>query len=169
MTPEQRLRFDIDRVDSFRLAVSTCGDYSIFENEISTDVWEYANRTLPNLIASGKVFDIRMRLGQISVDDLAFPDDGIDFDVAEDLAADSITAALKVFSKPVLNNWNGRHENPAVLGTYFVNLCSMTFPGPFRKWQRDTQRLDYLGINPCLLYTSPSPRDRTRSRMPSSA
>ena len=26
---------------------------------------------------------------------------------------------------------------------------------------------DYAG--PCLLYTSPSPRDRTRSRMPSSA
>ena len=25
------------------------------------------------------------------------------------------------------------------------------------------------GIGPCLLYTSPSPRDRTRSRMPSSA
>ena len=25
------------------------------------------------------------------------------------------------------------------------------------------------GYNPCLLYTSPSPRDRTRSRMPSSA
>ena len=29
----------------------------------------------------------------------------------------------------------------------------------------EAQRLD----NPCLLYTSPSPRDRTRSRMPSSA
>ena len=26
-----------------------------------------------------------------------------------------------------------------------------------------------LGRLPCLLYTSPSPRDRTRSRMPSSA
>ena len=25
------------------------------------------------------------------------------------------------------------------------------------------------GVNVCLLYTSPSPRDRTRSRMPSSA
>ena len=25
------------------------------------------------------------------------------------------------------------------------------------------------GLNSCLLYTSPSPRDRTRSRMPSSA
>ena len=27
----------------------------------------------------------------------------------------------------------------------------------------------FLEIDPCLLYTSPSPRDRTRSRMPSSA
>ena len=27
----------------------------------------------------------------------------------------------------------------------------------------------FLGVNGCLLYTSPSPRDRTRSRMPSSA
>src|SRR5665811_515442 len=26
-----------------------------------------------------------------------------------------------------------------------------------------------LHLHPCLLYTSPSPRDRTRSRMPSSA
>ena len=26
-----------------------------------------------------------------------------------------------------------------------------------------------LGLRDCLLYTSPSPRDRTRSRMPSSA
>ena len=29
--------------------------------------------------------------------------------------------------------------------------------------------IDLLDHNPCLLYTSPSPRDRTRSRMPSSA
>ena len=27
----------------------------------------------------------------------------------------------------------------------------------------------YIQIKDCLLYTSPSPRDRTRSRMPSSA
>ena len=27
----------------------------------------------------------------------------------------------------------------------------------------------YYGLEGCLLYTSPSPRDRTRSRMPSSA
>ena len=29
--------------------------------------------------------------------------------------------------------------------------------------------LTYEEVKPCLLYTSPSPRDRTRSRMPSSA
>ena len=29
--------------------------------------------------------------------------------------------------------------------------------------------IDQAPLSPCLLYTSPSPRDRTRSRMPSSA
>ena len=32
-----------------------------------------------------------------------------------------------------------------------------------------TDKVRFNLINPCLLYTSPSPRDRTRSRMPSSA
>ena len=30
-------------------------------------------------------------------------------------------------------------------------------------------RREFIETNACLLYTSPSPRDRTRSRMPSSA
>ena len=33
----------------------------------------------------------------------------------------------------------------------------------------DKQTYQYLYNDACLLYTSPSPRDRTRSRMPSSA
>ena len=33
----------------------------------------------------------------------------------------------------------------------------------------DPAMADATYIEPCLLYTSPSPRDRTRSRMPSSA
>ena len=37
----------------------------------------------------------------------------------------------------------------------------------FRNKSRYSYRL--TAINNCLLYTSPSPRDRTRSRMPSSA
>ena len=31
------------------------------------------------------------------------------------------------------------------------------------------EQIHLAGRTPCLLYTSPSPRDRTRSRMPSSA
>ena len=42
----------------------------------------------------------------------------------------------------------------------------------FYPWDEKTLTKDSEGIlspNNCLLYTSPSPRDRTRSRMPSSA
>ena len=38
--------------------------------------------------------------------------------------------------------------------------------------QRNVKQTDFdqrIDVIPCLLYTSPSPRDRTRSRMPSSA
>ena len=45
---------------------------------------------------------------------------------------------------------------------------ALTHPsyGDGRKKVQNYERLEFLG---CLLYTSPSPRDRTRSRMPSSA
>ena len=36
-------------------------------------------------------------------------------------------------------------------------------------WYEVHERVGMVFQNPCLLYTSPSPRDRTRSRMPSSA
>ena len=36
--------------------------------------------------------------------------------------------------------------------------------------ERNTKKIEGFALgNSCLLYTSPSPRDRTRSRMPSSA
>ena len=47
-----------------------------------------------------------------------------------------------------------------------INLVSVVgedFPKTAIEMMRNSQ------INFCLLYTSPSPRDRTRSRMPSSA
>ena len=48
-------------------------------------------------------------------------------------------------------------------------FCEKIF-GPTRDWEcycGKYKRVRFKGI--CLLYTSPSPRDRTRSRMPSSA
>ena len=47
-------------------------------------------------------------------------------------------------------NLNGRYKIRVAAGTYQLEYS-------------------YIGYNTCLLYTSPSPRDRTRSRMPSSA
>ena len=38
-----------------------------------------------------------------------------------------------------------------------------------KKTDGDAKQRELLGGKGCLLYTSPSPRDRTRSRMPSSA
>ena len=37
------------------------------------------------------------------------------------------------------------------------------------EWDFDDYESDYGEYNDCLLYTSPSPRDSRRSRMPSSA
>ena len=51
-----------------------------------------------------------------------------------------------------------------------VHICNRGgSAGTYRLAHKDyTQELT-LDANTCLLYTSPSPRDRTRSRMPSSA
>ena len=37
------------------------------------------------------------------------------------------------------------------------------------EWDADRNTNEFVAMLPCLLYTSPSPRDRQKSRMPSSA
>ena len=46
-----------------------------------------------------------------------------------------------------------------------VEVCPVTVPNEFNEGLAARKAI----YKPCLLYTSPSPRDRTRSRMPSSA
>ena len=60
-----------------------------------------------------------------------------------------------------------------ILVTEFINKNSLedlnnNFEIKFdeKLWEKEEQLLEIIN---CLLYTSPSPRDRTRSRMPSSA
>ena len=48
-------------------------------------------------------------------------------------------------------------------GELFMEFCES------ESFVFDDQRLKSASFDTCLLYTSPSPRDRTRSRMPSSA
>jgi hypothetical protein len=58
---------------------------------------------------------------------------------------------------------NGTERRTVDLGTY-ANIAPVSPDGRFAAYNTND---DQLWI--CLLYTSPSPRDRTRSRMPSSA
>ena len=65
------------------------------------------------------------------------------------------------------------------LGYEFSNLSllveALTHSSIGSDFRKDNQRLEFLGdrvlglVMACLLYTSPSPRDMRRSRMPSSA
>ena len=74
---------------------------------------------------------------------------------------------------PCLDVNNGR----VVKGTNFVNLRDAGDPVEVAKIydEQGADEVCFLDITAshenrdCLLYTSPSPRDRTRSRMPSSA
>ena len=58
-------------------------------------------------------------------------------------------------------------------GTNSFSFVHVTSPDMLHwTWQKTTLQPSFTGhgmFSGCLLYTSPSPRDRTRSRMPSSA
>ena len=76
----------------------------------------------------------------------------------------------------------GNDKAAAYISKYLYNLGIATIPGAdeykqsvaftFSKWLNNEIGINktiYKHLWDCLLYTSPSPRDRTRSRMPSSA
>ena len=57
-----------------------------------------------------------------------------------------------------------------VLGPYKAKIDELLAENErLPRKQRYTAQKIYAMVHDCLLYTSPSPRDRTRSRMPSSA
>jgi hypothetical protein len=60
---------------------------------------------------------------------------------------------------------------PDPMGVPVIKLVVATVNGRYSQLlaQGEVIKVDGIAIGYCLLYTSPSPRDRTRSRMPSSA
>ena len=80
---------------------------------------------------------------------------------------ESTKAASDVFtpiSGEVMENNQSIVDDPAKINTDPENDAWF-----FKLKIKDKSELDSLMNKDCLLYTSPSPRDRTRSRMPSSA
>ena len=79
----------------------------------------------------------------------------------------------------VLGFWqiNRGNEKTEIIEAFELQQAgqAIEFSSNSQKWERvyisgelDDKRIIYLD-NVCLLYTSPSPRDRQKSRMPSSA
>ena len=84
------------------------------------------------------------------------------------LVAGGQIIATPLFAKSINSNQNNRsnkaannHTDTITVGQIIDSFISEV-PGGKLKETVDT-------LKACLLYTSPSPRDRTRSRMPSSA
>ena len=84
-----------------------------------------------------------------------------------DFGQKAIPFELKSTANKILSLNDIKGEN----GTLIMFICNHC---PYvkaitKELVEDCSELKKIGINSCLLYTSPSPRDRTRSRMPSSA
>ena len=80
--------------------------------------------------------------------------------VAREQLTRAVRAVFDSWETPRAQVYRRAHRIPDDLGTA-VNVVQMVFGN-----KGDTSG---TGVCFCLLYTSPSPRDRTRSRMPSSA
>ena len=96
-------------------------------------------------------------------------------------AKDASSNTRQVFSMGEGGAFTAESESPALYG-YYTSTNNQNKYVDFPQWTRDSFIcLEIFGnvnpnsagsgayLDPCLLYTSPSPRDRTRSRMPSSA
>ena len=77
---------------------------------------------------------------------------------------------LQLLQRPVwLDAWvHGEEERASLLWRGLPNhvILHILKLRTINKWK---PKFDCVLLHLCLLYTSPSPRDRTRSRMPSSA
>ena len=73
-----------------------------------------------------------------------------------------------VFDRAVGSAKSWRHEYVTLEHLLFSMLEDKKFNGIVKDFGADPEDMK-SHLKTCLLYTSPSPRDRTRSRMPSSA
>ena len=102
----------------------------------------------PGVFRAGKILDaVRDILGEVAIENLPIPYTAVTTDL---IAGRSV--------------WLQRGPLDEAI------RASIAIPGVIAPHILDGRMLADGGIlDPCLLYTSPSPRDRTRSRMPSSA
>ena len=78
--------------------------------------------------------------------------------------------AKVVTDEAVFVRWVNRKDPTLRIDKQFEDAQDVVLlPGAEMMIVEQNNELTLMSLNGCLLYTSPSPRDRTRSRMPSSA
>jgi len=67
--------------------------------------------------------------------------------------------------------WREHHPDIILLDIGLPGISGLEVARQIRRSEKHDEHVPILAVTSytCLLYTSPSPRDRTRSRMPSSA
>ena len=73
---------------------------------------------------------------------------------------------IAVIEKGWLGGGNTGRNTTIIRSNYLWNESAYLYDHSIKLWENLSKELNY---NICLLYTSPSPRDRQKSRMPSSA
>ena len=95
------------------------------------------------------------------------------YQVANIIALDNLKAGLKVVAdcvNPVSESREVWADTAARAGCRLVNVQIICSDELQHRQRVESRVSDVPGlVVPCLLYTSPSPRDRQKSRMPSSA
>lgn len=138
--PKERQQRDRDRLLLMQLEGY---DGPTWRDLVRPDVWSYALGVLPKMIETGEIFTIRVGLGLGPADDLALPAGGISVDDAEDLASEVAVGSIDHFHDQLkAGRWDITKD--ITFRTWFVNLCALRFPGPYRHWLRDRRKLGEL-------------------------
>ena len=85
------------------------------------------------------------------------------------LAYSSQLTAWKIVDQPLLEKRDGFFDDGALEVAKVYKYSDHILVLYYAKNNKGNIKVGAAGFDSCLLYTSPSPRDRTRSRMPSSA
>ena len=85
-------------------------------------------------------------------------------------SSSSYSSYRRMFNRnPSFNGDISKWDTSSVTSMQYMFYFATSFNQPIGSWDTSKVATMYYMFGACLLYTSPSPRDRTRSRMPSSA
>ena len=137
-----------------------------------TNTWIHIVATLDS--ASAKIYK-NGALDTTFADSTALPATATrsDYSIGKSMAAD-LGYSGRYFNGTVayVRIWHGTVLDATQVSTLYDNRPSIILPTPTHSWEFRNQSGESTitdDIGTCLLYTSPSPRDATLSRMPSSA